>query len=403
MTVVWKRDEPIDGPLFTRAFWILCGFAGVALLLSAYREFAGLGAVTALNDGYSWGLFKNFNVTTLTALGSGGYAVGVLTWVLNRQRYHVILRTAVLTSLLGYGTAMLALGVDVGRPWNFMYIADPRTWNSHSPLLEVAVCMTAYFFLALDVENAPPVIETIHDGAYPSRWKLWAAKAIGFIKRTYPFGIAIGFVLPSMHQSSLGTLLMLAGPRVHPVWQTPLLPLLYLLMAYVLGFAFVIVALMLSCLVWRRSMDLDVLGGLAGITSWMALLWMAVRLGDLAYRGQLGAAFSDDFYGAFFLIEFALILVPAMALRFTAFRARADLLLEALLALSVGGALYRYAPTTIAFLPGARYSYFPSVLEIVMSLGFTALGVVGFLVAVKRFAILPAPAKVAASEIRHAA
>ena len=150
-------------------------------------------------------------------------------------------------------------------------------------------------------------------------------------------------------------------------------------------------------------MDLDVLGGLAGITSWMALLWMAVRLGDLAYRGQLGAAFSADFYGAFFLIEFALILVPAIALRFTAFRARADLLLEALLALSVGGALYRYAPTTIAFLPGARYSYFPSVLEIVMSLGFTALGVVGFLVAVKRFAILPAPAKVAASEIRHAA
>ena len=176
MTVVWKRDEPVDGPLFTRAFWILCGFAGVALLLSAYREFAGLGSVTALNDGYSWGLFKNFNVTTLTALGSGGYAVGVLTWVLNRQRYHVILRTAVLTSLLGYGTAMLALGVDVGRPWNFIFIADPRNWNRHSPLLEVAVCMTAYFFLALDVENAPPVIETIHGGAYPSRWKVWPPK-----------------------------------------------------------------------------------------------------------------------------------------------------------------------------------------------------------------------------------
>jgi len=398
MTVVWKRDELVDEPLFTRAFWILCGFAGVALLLSAYRELAGLGSVTALNDGYSWGLFKNFNVTTLTALGSGGYAVGVLTWVLNRQRYHVILRTAVLTSLLGYGTAMLALGVDVGRPWNFLFIADPRNWNRHSPLLEVAVCMTAYFFLALDVENAPPVIETVHAGAYPSRWKVLAGKAIAFIKKTYPFGIALGFVLPSMHQSSLGSLLILAGPRVHPVWQTPLLPLLYLLMAYILGFAFVIVALMLSCLVWKRSMDLDLLGGLAGITSWMAMVWIAVRLGDLIYRGQLGAAFSLNFYGAFFLAEFALILLPAIALRIESVRARADLLLEALLALSVGGVLYRYAPTTIAFLPGVRYSYFPSVAEILMSLGFVALGVVGFLVAVKRFAILPAPLKI----VKHA-
>jgi Ni/Fe-hydrogenase subunit HybB-like protein len=54
-------------------------------------------------------------------------------------------------------------------------------------------------------------------------------------------------------------------------------------------------------------------------------------------------------------------------------------------------------------LPGDRYSYFPSVAEIVMSLGFTALGVVGFLVAVKRFAILPAPVKAAVREIRSAA
>jgi Ni/Fe-hydrogenase subunit HybB-like protein len=160
----------------------------------------------------------------------------------------------------------------------------------------------------------------------------------------------------------------------------------------------VILALMLSCLVWKRPMDLDLLGGLASITSWMALLWLVVRLGDLAFRGQLGAAFSLNFYGAFFLAELALVLVPAMILRFKHFRARADILFQALLALSIGGMLYRYAPTTIAFLPGDRYSYFPSVAEIVMSLGYAALGVVGFLVAVKRFAILPAPLQAVRSE-----
>src|SRR5580700_4793014 len=78
----WRRLLPVKGPVLTRTFWVMASIAALGLLLSAWREFAGLAAATAMNDGYSWGLFKNFNVTTLTALGSGGYALGFLTYVL---------------------------------------------------------------------------------------------------------------------------------------------------------------------------------------------------------------------------------------------------------------------------------------------------------------------------------
>ena len=94
--VHWHRMLAIREPVLTQPFWILAAIAVLGLILCVWREFAGLAAATALNDGYSWGLFKNFNVTTLTALGSGGYAMAVLTYVLDREKYHTLMRTSLL-------------------------------------------------------------------------------------------------------------------------------------------------------------------------------------------------------------------------------------------------------------------------------------------------------------------
>jgi hypothetical protein len=58
---------------------------------------------------------------------------------------------------------------------------------------------------------------------------------------------------------------------------------------------------------------------------------------------------------------------------------------------SVGGMVYRFSPTTLAFRPNPEALYFPATIEILVSLGFISLGIVGFLIAVKRLAILPAP------------
>jgi Ni/Fe-hydrogenase subunit HybB-like protein len=397
MTAHWQKCIRLKEPLLTKPFLLFSALAALAFLLALYRELTGLGYVTGLNDGYSWGLFKNWNVTTLTALGSGGYAVAVFAWIFNVRQFHNILRTAVLTSLVGYGTGMLALGIDVGRPWNFVFIANPFTWNQHSVLLEVAVCMTAYFMLALDVENMPPFLERMYRSGDPKKKEL-SLKIFNFMQKTFPFGIALAFILPSMHQASLGQLMYLAGSRVHPLWQTALLPLLYLLMAYILGFSCVLLVLMLSSLTWDLGWDQDVLGRLAQIMSWMVFLWTAIRFADLAYRNALGLVFTFDRYSIVFLVETLLLFVPALLIQVKSIRTRPSLLFQLSLLVALGGCLYRFTPTTLAFFPLGDYRYFPSTAEILMSVGFTALGVSVFLYAVKKYAILPASASKVAAE-----
>lgn len=398
MTEHWERCIRLKEPLKTKPFLIFAGLAALGLLLGLYREMTGLGYVTGLNDGYSWGLFKNWNVTALTALGSGGYAVAVLAWIFNEKRFHPIMRTAVLTSLVGYGTGMLALGFDVGRPWNFVWLADPRTWNHYSVLWEVAVCMTAYFMLALDVENMPPFLEKLYRSDDPAK-KEKALKIFRFMQKTFPFGIALAFVLPSMHQSSLGSLMYLAGTRVHPLWQTSLLPLLYLVMAYILGFACVLLVLALSSYVWDLGWDANILGRLAQVMSWTSLVWIGIRIGDLVNRGVVGTAFAFDKFSLYFLLETALILLPAMMLLSKSQREAPGSLFRLTFLTAMGGLFYRFTPTTLAFSPLGDYRYFPSVAEIFMSIGFTALAVAVFLFAVKTFAILPASqGKIAAEE-----
>ena len=115
-----------------------------ALFLTAYRELAGLGPVSGMNDAFGWGIWKTFNVMVLTALGSGAFAVGIAAWVFRRKRLHALMRMALLTSFLAYACGLLLLGIDAGRPWNFYWIVFPWKWNMHSPLAEVAICMSIY-------------------------------------------------------------------------------------------------------------------------------------------------------------------------------------------------------------------------------------------------------------------
>jgi Ni/Fe-hydrogenase subunit HybB-like protein len=198
------------------------------------------------------------------------------------------------------------------------------------------------------------------------------------------------YVLPLMHQSSLGGLLLLAGDKIHPLWQTPLLPLLYLVAAGVAGLGFVTFVLLIACLVHSRALDLGELGELGNLLSWVCFVFLAVRLGDLAWRRQLGAAFALDKMSLLFLVETALILVPAVVLRSRAARQTPRTLLNMATLACVGGTYYRFVPTTIAFTPGRSSSYFPSLPEVLIALGYIALAVAAFGVVVKYFAVLPA-------------
>lgn len=52
--------------------------------------------------------------------------------------------------------------------------------------------------------------------------------------------IALGLLLPTMHQSSLGSIMRLAHNKLHQLWDTSLLPLLFLVSSIAMGYGVVV-------------------------------------------------------------------------------------------------------------------------------------------------------------------
>jgi Ni/Fe-hydrogenase subunit HybB-like protein len=379
--------EAIGGSLDTRATRALAGLLGLGGILILWRLIAGLGATTALNDGYPLGLWIAFDVVTGTAIACGGYAVAILVYILNKGRFHPLVRPALLTSALGYSLAGFSVVIDIGRWWNVWKVPVYFWhWNFNSALLEVALCIMAYV-VVLWIELSPAFFERWQDSAVLplrrfSRWALPVlAKASIFI-------IAFGLLLPTMHQSSLGTLMLLAGPRLHALWNTPLLPLLFLISCVSMGYAGVVFESALSSRAFGRKPDTDMLASLAGAIVPLQVVWVVLRLGDLAWRGRLGLFFAGDARAVMATFEFVLFLAPVVMLASPDRRRDLGHLFRAAMVMIAAGALYRFDTYLVGFVPGAHWAYFPSVPELMITVGLVAGEVLAYIVIVRMFPIL---------------
>src|SRR5262245_41398699 len=167
------RAEAVGGPILTRPFKILLAVGIAGVLVTIWRFAVGLGAATALSDGYPLGLWIAFDVVTGTALACGGYAVALLVYIFNRGKYHPLVRPAILTSALGYTIAGLSVAIDLGRPWNMWKIPLYfRSWNLNSALLEVALCIMAYVCV-LWIELTPAMLKPSRFTRFLDRILIW--------------------------------------------------------------------------------------------------------------------------------------------------------------------------------------------------------------------------------------
>src|SRR6478672_6073579 len=243
------NPQPLGGRLFTRPFLVLLALGAIGMILAVWRFFVGLGRATGLSDGYPLGLWIALDVVTGTALACGGYAVALVVYIFNKGRYHPLVRPAILTSALGYTLAGISVAIDLGRPWNMwkipLYVWD---WNLNSPLLEVALCIMAYVFV-LWIELSPEILE---------KWGI----RVPVLDKALMWIVALGLLLPTMHQSSLGTLMMLAGPKLHPLWNTPLLPLLFLMTCLAMSYAIVVFESVFSSVAFKRKPEIGMLATL---------------------------------------------------------------------------------------------------------------------------------------------
>ena len=381
------QAAPIGGPLMTRGTRVLAGLFGLGVIAIAWRLLAGLGSATALNDGYPFGLWIAFDVVTGAALACGGYAVGILIYILNQGKYHPVMRSAMVTSALGYTLAGVGVGLDVGRWWSLWRV--PLFfwhWNFNSALLEVALCIMAYIAV-LWLRLAPTLLEPYTSGP-DSPLQRFAVKFSALIDKLSVPMIALGLVLATMHQSSLGTLMLLAGSRLHILWRTPLLPLMFLASCISMGYAVVVFESAFSSVAFKRKPEIDMLAGLAG--AMVPTLWIVVllRVGDLVWRGQVGALFAGDGRSVMATLEIVFFLIPVVMLASPAQRHDLGNLVRAAMAMIFAGALLRFDTFLVAFMPGANWAYFPSVPEMAVTIGLVSFEVLAYVVIVKTFPIL---------------
>ncbi len=381
-----RGARPVGRFTASRAIMVLAAIAAVGVLAMVYRVAMGLGASTALNDGYPWGLWIAFDVVTGTALACGGYGIALLVYIFNKGRYHPLVRPAILASALGYTLAALSVALDLGRPWMIWKIPLYFWhWNLDSALLEVALCITTYVFV-LWAELSPAVLERYRGES--SRLGRIARQLNVPVDRGLTWVIALGILLPTLHQSSLGTLMMLTGPRLHPLWQTWLLPFLFLISALSMGFAVVVIENLLSHYLLGRRLETAMLATLASVIVPMQAVYVGLRVYDLLVRDEIELAFALDPYALLFWIELALFAVPAVVLASRARATHAPTLFRAAGCLAIGGALYRFDTFLVAFQPGAHWAYFPSLGEITITAGLVAIELLAYTAIIHYFPIM---------------
>ena len=396
-----SQHEAVGGPIMTRGYKALLGLFILGMVLVAWRFAVGLGPSTGLTDGYPWGLWISFDVVTGTALACGGYAIAILLYILNKGKYHPLIRSAILTSALGYSVAGLAIAIDVGRPWFIWRIPlggfpDMGKYNWNSALLEVALCVMAYV-VVLWIELSPAFFEKWMESGNEGLANL-SKKGAAFMEKALIWIVALGLLLPTMHQSSLGSLMLLSGPRLHRLWHTPLLPLLFLISCITMGYAMVVIESSLASVFFKRKPETRMLASLAGVATITVWIYLAIRFIDLIARGRLGLMFKFDIYAFMFWVETLLLVIPAVMYWNKVRRHNLGVLFRGAMMLILAGALYRFNTYLVGFMPGENYSYFPTVPEMLITVSIVALVLIVYIAIVKRFPILSGKTSTASAQ-----
>ena len=372
------ETAPMGGKILTRPFVFLSLLVLIAVGLLLFRFVYGLGEATNLNNGYPWGLWVVFDIHITAAMGCGGYVLAIVIYTLNKGEFHTLIRPALVASTFAYTLANLGAFVDIGRWWNFYQIALPWNINLNSVMFEVAICMALYT-IVLWMELVPPALERFGKQKYLNAFN----KSLFFI-------IALGIVLPTMHQSGLGALIIAAGTKISPLWQTPWVGFLFLVSAIVIGFSIVMIEGALTVMGLGRRLELHLYRRLTRVLRWILVFYLLVRFADLWYRGALGMiATETTARSTMFLIENALFAIPIIVLFHGRWRHSAKLLFLSAACLLLAGAVLRFNGLIVGYTPSAGYVYFPSVIELLVSIGLLAVEAVGFIYIVKRFPVLP--------------
>lgn len=399
---------PIKHKFFTPGVFILLILAVNGLVFLAGRFLFGLGAVTNLNNQYPWGLWIGVDVAAGVALAAGGFTTAALGHVMHREEYHAVVRPALLTAMLGYTFVAMGVFVDIGR---WYYIWHPLImWNGNSALFEVGICVMIYLTV-LYIEFLPIVTERfigkVNLPGFLSALNKPVDKVLrlldkGLSKTMFIFIIA-GVVLSTLHQSSLGTLMIIAGPKMHPLWQTPILPLLFLLSAISVGFPMVIFESLIASRSLKLKPEMHILSKLGSMIAPLLGIYLAFKIGDMFIRETFVYLTEFNTASIMFTVELLFgVVIPLRMFLSPKVLKSPPLLFTASALVVLGVLLNRINNFIVAYTPPyAEKAYFPSFGELSVTIGFVAMLVLAYRFIVMNFPVISLPGKQLAPQAKY--
>ncbi|HJX12976.1 MAG TPA: Ni/Fe-hydrogenase cytochrome b subunit [Dehalococcoidales bacterium] len=347
-----KRSFPIGTS-------ILSALVIIGMLVMIIRYLNGLGAMSNLSDGRAWGLWISFDLYCGVALAAGGFTLAGAVYIFNLKKYHPVVRPAVLTAFLGYTLVILALLVDLGQPWYIWHAII--YWNVHSPLFEVAVCVMTYTAV-LALEFSPAVFERVN-------WHV----PLRLIRAIQIPLVISGVVLSTLHQSSLGSMLLMMPETLHALWYTPVLPILFLTSAVAVGPAMVIFESTLSTRVFGHKLDIDILGGLARVIPYILGVYLLLKVIDLMATGEIGLIFSAYPQNLLWWGEITIgVILPIILFSMSGMRQSRNAVFWTSVLVVIGLVLNRFNVSMLALGIRPGYAYFPHWMEFAISVGLVA-------------------------------
>jgi Ni/Fe-hydrogenase subunit HybB-like protein len=366
---------------------VLWAIVGVWAVVTVARFVHGLGATTNLSDAAPWGLWIGFDVMAGVALAAGAFVLAATVYIFHLEKYRSFVRPAILTAFLGYVAVAVGLLYDLGLPWHIWH--PIIYWQHHSVLFEVAACVMLYLTV-LALEFAPVVLEhSVFDRP------LYRAILV-FLKKVTLLLVIAGIILSTLHQSSLGSLFLIAPHRLHPLWYSPIIYVLFFVSAVGLGLMVVMAESLLAGYFLGHRVRAELLSGLGRAAAIVLGLYMVLRVGDLAWRGVLGSALDGSWLSILYLAELGIsAAIPAVLLAIPRVRRSIGGLAVCAGLTVLGMVLYRLDVCFVAFARPAGAPYFPSWMELAVSLGIVSAAILVFIFFVENLRVYEHPVAVA--------
>lgn len=352
---------------------------GLGAVLVIYRLANGLGAVTNLNDDFPWGLWIGFDMLGGVAMAAGGFIIAGAVYLLNMKKYKPILRPAVLTAFLGYLLAVLALMLDLGQPHRIWHPAV--MWQVHSVMWVVAMHVI-FYTMTLAIESSPMLFEKL-------KWQ----SAVNLVNKIIVPVVLFGVMLSVLHQSSLGAVYLIVPGKLSPLWSTTFLPYLFLVSAVMMGLSMVSLETTFSSKAFKHKTDTGIISGLAKGNFIVICLYLILKLFFLVKGPGIGAAFAGGKTANMFLLEMVVgIIIPLVMLSSGSLRQNLSSVTTANI-MVVGGVLLNRMNVSISGMYGFQSStgssYWPSLIEIIITLAIVALGIFLFKLTAKYLNLFP--------------